>query len=238
MNAEKYIDDTLNKDDSKKTLEDMERDRTEKAREKLNNNKDNKKEFNQKIKAKLLYSGAFGAGISVIAYIIITFVIVNGFTTALELSQQILFSILGAVAGLSITISLRLQGITFAKKEEDSIKIMQAYYKVLNKTKTKKKLHTINHFMAISTIRDILIKGLTVAIYTWFILYIFIEGNGNTGLIWLAIANSFMFVGFGLIALSSAYDKYIDEHLPVIEELTAKMIAEETEKNKEKEKGE
>ena len=56
---------------------------------------------------------------------------------------MLLVSILGALTGLSVTFMLREQGVAFAKSEPGSKEIMQAYYKVLNKHKKPKSLHTI-----------------------------------------------------------------------------------------------
>lgn len=175
------------------------------------------------IKELLLYVGLASAFISSIAYVIITWVMVKGFTTDLELSNQITFAIIGAVVGVSITISLITQGIAFAKQNEKAQTVMKDYYKAINKTKKAKELHTIDHYIKWAIIKTILIKGTMVALSTFFILYIFIEGNGSWSLLGLAFANIFMFIGFGLVGLSNAYDYYLKQHIPVIEELTKKI---------------
>ena len=38
-----------------------------------------------------------------------------------------------------------------------------------------------------------------------------------------------MFSGFGLVALSKAYDKYIEEHIPVIKSIIARLKEKEPE---------
>ena len=179
--------------------------------------------MNDKVKNILIYTGIAGAIISAIAYIVITYTLIVGFETAVAIEKQILFAILGSAVGLMITFFLKNQGITFAEKEKDSIETMSQYHKLINKTKKQKKLHTIKHFMIISTIKDIFFKGLTVAGSTFMIMYIFMEGNGDWSLFRLAISNIFMFSGFGLVALSKAYDHYIDQHIPVIKELIKRM---------------
>jgi len=176
------------------------------------------------IRELLLYVGFASAIISAIAYIVITAVMVNGFTSNFEVRNQIVFSILGAIVGLMITFSLRSQGIAFAKRNPDAQKVMRDYYEALNKTKKEKDLHTISHYMIKATIIDIIVKGTLVATSTFFILYIFIEGGKNWGLIGLALANIFLFTGFGLVGLANIYDKYLDEHIPVIKELTRKIL--------------
>jgi hypothetical protein len=186
--------------------------------------------LNEKIKEWLLFSGFAAAIISVIAYIIMTIVMINGFESNLQPQNQLLFAILGACTGLIITFSLRGQGIAFAKREEESIKVMKAYHTALNKRKKEKQLRDINHYLVWATIKDIVIKGVSVGVSTYFILYIFMQGNGDWSLIGLALANLFMFSGFGLVALSKTYDKYIEEHIPVIKERT-RLINEEQASN-------
>jgi hypothetical protein len=196
---------------------------SDKITETLNKSRERSEAFNETIKELLLYTGFASAVISSIAYIIITFVMVNGFTSDLELKNQITFAIIGAVVGISITISLILQGIAFAKKVPFADKIMDTYYKLVNKTKKEKELHTIDHYIRKAIIQTVIVRGITVALSTFFVLYIFIEGNGNWGLLGLAFANIFMFIGFGLVGLSNAYDFYLKQHIPVIKERIERM---------------
>lgn len=189
-----------------------------------------------KIKQALIYVGSVGALISAIAYIIVTVVLIMGFTTSMSGWQQGLFSFIGAVAGLSITVMLREQGIALASNEEYSKKVMKEYRALLNKEKPLKKLHTISYHRIIHLIIDIFSKMISIAAMTYFILYIFIEGSGDYGLIGLAIANIFLFISFGLLALARAYDFYIEEHIPAVLERINKLnqvrlVALEREKN-------
>jgi hypothetical protein len=182
--------------------------------------------LNERIKEYLLYSGFAASVISIVAYLIITIVMINGFESNLKPQNQILFAVLGACTGLIITFSLRGQGIAFAKREEESQKVMKEYHEALNKRKKEKELKDISHYLFWATIKDIIIKGISVGVSTYFVLYIFMQGNGDWSLIGLALANLFMFSGFGLVALSKTYDKYIEEHIPVIRERTKKILAE------------
>jgi len=175
------------------------------------------------VKNILRYTGLYGAITSAIAYLIITWVIVQGFESAVEQNKQLLFSILGAVDGLLISFLLRKQGITLAENEEESEAIMKEYRELTNKTKTIKQLHQIGYHMIIWTIQDIFIKGVTVAVSTYLVLYIFSEGNGNYQLFLLALSNICMFAGFGLMNLSKAYDKYMKDHLSVIKSIIEKL---------------
>lgn len=179
--------------------------------------------MNTKVKKFLEYTGIAGSIITAIAYITATLVIVWGFETKLEMEKQILFSLLGAFTGLMITFFLRSQGVIFAKKDPEAEKVMKEYYEKMNKKKTIKQLHTIKHYLIVQTILDVIFKGISVALSTYFLLYIFMEGNGDLSLIFLAVANILMFACFGLVALSKAYDKYLDEHIPAIREIIAKL---------------
>ena len=179
--------------------------------------------MNDKVKKFLEYTGIWGSIISGTAYIVATLVIVWGFETKLEMEKQILFSVLGAFTGLMITFFLRGQGVSFAKREETSQKVMKEYYEKMNKKKTIKQLHTIKHYLIVQTIFDVFFKGVSVALSTYFLLYIFMEGNGDMSLVFLAVANILMFACFGLVALSKAYDKYLDEHIPAIREIITKL---------------
>ena len=171
-----------------------------------------------KVKNILLYTGSIGAIISAVAYIIITVVLVLGFETQMEMDKQILFSIIGAVDGLLITLMLRSQGIALAKNEDESKKVMAEYYQVVNKTKKSKKLHTITYYYIKDFIIDIFVKAGVIALTTSLMLYIFMDGSGDFGLIGLAISNILMFACFGIIALSKFYSLYLEQHIPVIKE--------------------
>ena len=179
--------------------------------------------MSDKLKKILVYTGIASAIISAIAYLVVTYVIVVGFESSVDMQKQILFSILGSFIGLLITFSLRTQGITFARKEDKSKQVMKEYYDLINKKKTVKQLHTIKHFMVWQTIKDIFSKGISIAGSTYMVMYIFANGNGNFGLFALAISNILMFAGFGIVALSKAYDKYLEEHIPVMEQIIERL---------------
>jgi len=176
-----------------------------------------------KVKNILLYTGLAGAIIAAIAYIILTLAIVQGFQTALDRDKQILFATLGAVFGLLINFSFRNQGIALAKREKKSQEVNQRYQDLTSNNKTTHKPHKIGYYMVIATIQDVFIKGSTIAISTFFILYIFMEGNGDYSLFLLALSNICMFAGFGLMNLSSIYDKYIEKHIPTLEGICNKL---------------
>lgn len=184
--------------------------------------------MSDKIKEYLIYTGIYGSVISALAYLVTTYVIVTGFQTSIDTEKQLLFSILGALVGLMITALLRAQGITFAKKEPKNMEIMKAYVDAKNKNRKTKKYRTIGWYILWATLKDIFIKGSSIGISTWFVLYIFMDGNGDYSLFLLAISNIFMFAGFGLVAMSKSYDRYNDEHIPAIIAITNDLIMDQS----------
>lgn len=187
---------------------------------------DNKKRnevLNEKIKEYLLYAGFAGAAVSIVAYIIITITMIQGFSTNFGVANYITFSVIGFVVGMSITINLLMQGIAFAKREEESQRIMKEYYEAVNTEKEEKELHQIEYYLRKAIMQNAIFKGSSVLLSTFFTLYIFIEGNGNWALLGLALSNIFMFTSFGLIGLSTMYDKYIEEHLVIVQEQTKRI---------------
>ena len=180
--------------------------------------------MNDKLKKFMLWSAAVGAGLTALVYLTAIIIMVIGIENTLSQEKQLLYSIIGAVAGMLIMYMLREQGIALAADELESKKIMSEYYKALNKTKKIKQLKTIGYYRVLWFIKDVFTKGVTIMASTLGIIYIFIEGNGDLGLILLATGNLLLFATFGIMGLSKAYDKYINEHLPVIKELTKKLI--------------
>ena len=75
------------------------------------------------------------------------------------------------------------------------------------------------HFWISSSIKDVLFKGLSVVITTVGVIYIVITGSQDYNLLLLALANLILFACFGLLAMSSAYDFYNENHIPYLKDL-------------------
>lgn len=159
---------------------------------------------------------------------------INGVSADLTMQNQILFSILGAVVGLLISFMLRSQGVIYAKQNEEVQRIMSEYIAVESEHKSYKKNHTIIWYMGWATVVDFFLKGVSVAVSTYFVVYIFTEGNGNWGLLWLAISNIGLFTSFGLRGLAKMYDNYIEKHIPAVIART-KQLKEKGKENNERE---
>nr|DAK75611.1 MAG TPA: hypothetical protein [Caudoviricetes sp.] len=160
--------------------------------------------FESKIKPVLTYIGIIGASITSIAYIILMFVLIKGFEYQ-QTTQTITFAVINAAVGLIIANFLKYQGISFAKELDENKELVKEYYA----TKTKdKKNHSLGFFWTTSLIKDILIKGLSVAFVTCGLIYIVIVGSNDWNLLLLAIVNLLLFICFGLLSLNKAYEYY------------------------------
>ena len=170
----------------------------------------NKNTFETKIKPVLSYVGAIGAGLMCIAYIIVVFVLIQGFQ-ATVIFNTLLFASVNAIVGFIIMQFLKVQGVSFAKLIPENDKLIKEYYN----TKTKdKKPHSMQFYWTISIIKDIFTKCLSVAITSAGLIYIVIQGCGDYTLLLLALVNLVMFICFGLLALNSAYEFYNNKHIP------------------------
>lgn len=170
--------------------------------------------FEKKIKPILQYIGAIGATIMSIMYMVVVVVLIVGFE-AHNLQEVVIFAIINAIVGLIIMMFLKIQGVSFAKNLPENMKIIIEYYN----TQTKdKKLRTIKEYFIKSTIRDVLIKGISIIVSTSCIIYIVIQGSNDYSLLLLAVANLLMFICFGLLALNSAYEFYNNYHVPYMKD--------------------
>lgn len=179
--------------------------------------------MNDTLKKFMLWTASIGAALTAVFYLLAIIILVTGIQNTLTQEKQLLFSLMGAVTGMIMMYLLREQGISLAANESESKQIMSEYYKALNKTKKLKQLKMIGYYRVLWLVIDLFTKGVTVMASTMGIIYVFIEGNGDLGLILLATANLFLFTTFGIIGLSKAYDKYINEHLPAVIERTQQL---------------
>lgn len=163
-----------------------------------------KKVFEEKIKPILTYIGLIGAVITSVAYIILTVVLIKGFHHQ-QTTQTLVFALANAAVGMIIATFLKYQGVSFAKELPENQEVITDYYS--NRTKDKKN-HSIQYFWIITTIKDVLFKGLSVAASTLGLIYIVIVGSNDWSLLLLALVNLLLFICFGLLALNQAYDYY------------------------------
>lgn len=185
--------------------------------------KDRKTIFESKIAPILQYIGAIGATLMSIMYIVVVFVLIIGFK-AQNIQSTIIFAVVNAVVGLIIMQFLKIQGISFAKNLECNKEIIKEYYN----TKTNdKKLKSINYYWTTSLIKDILVKGVSIAITTAGLIYIVVQGCNDYNLLLLAAVNLVMFICFGLLALNNAYEFYNNRHVPYMIDKINKRVSKE-----------
>lgn len=166
-------------------------------------------------------SGAF-------AYLIITIIIVMGIEKSIDANSKILFAILSAVSGLLISISLMLQGIQLSKEENKEY--LDEYHSFFYKAKKKFSFtDQMWWYLLVKITENVLFKALSIAASTWLVFDIVTAGNGDISLIFSAIANIVMFLGFGLMALSSAYTHHDGKYMTLIREKTERLKIEQGE---------
>lgn len=181
--------------------------------------------FEKKVKPFLLWMGTIVSAVMAVAYIIVVFVLINGFKVDTLLNTSV-FSIVTAIIGFCIMQMLKIQGQAFAQQIPGNKKISDEYHK----TKTKdKKSHSMKYYWITSGARDILIKCLTLGLTSVGMVYIMIEGSGDYSLFLLAGVNLLMFAGFGLISLVKTYDFYNDFYVPFMLERIAEAKQDEKE---------
>ena len=200
----------------------------------MENNNNKKSILESKILPILNYIGIIGAIIMVIAYIIIVFVLINGFKVQ-ALLQTTVFACVNAGIGFIIMQFLKYQGVSFAKMLPENKELIDRYYKA--KTKDKK-LHSIKFYWTTSVIKDAIVKCLTLGATTIGVIYIVIQGSNDYNLLLLALVNLLMFACFGLISLNNAYEFFNNKHVPYMIEQINKLEIKQEPQEEEKEQSE
>lgn len=174
----------------------------------------NKDVFEHKIKPVLTYIGAIGAVLTSMAYIILILVFIKGFEFK-QTTQTIVFAVINAAVGLIIANFLKYQGISFAKELPENEEIIKQYYSLHTKDK---KNHGIMFFWVTTVIKDILIKGIGIAVSTAGLIYIVIVGSNDWSLMLMAIVNLILFICFGLLSLNKAYEYFNNVYVNYMKE--------------------
>lgn len=163
------------------------------------------------LKKFLLWTGSATAVIASIVYIIFVTILVLGFNQKLEQDKLIVFTAISGSAGVVIVTSLFSQGISLARNEPNAKKILKKYKSF--QVKKEAKVRPISFHFFIELIKNIIFKGLGVAFTTYLSIKFIVEGIKDTKYIGLAVANVFIFIGFGLMSLVKGFEKYTDNHL-------------------------
>lgn len=181
-----------------------------------------KKELYERIKNYLTYTGTALAIISAIVYLILVYIIIYGFEVSYSKTQLLMFIILGSVVGILISVSMRMQGLDFAKLNPTAKRVLNELTR-LKGVSDEVKLRPVWMMFLTTILKDVIIKGGTIGVTIYFTIDISYNGLGEEKYFWLALANIVLYFGLGLISMSKAYDYYLDSHIPYMEQKIKKL---------------
>ena len=176
----------------------------------------------EKWKDFLTYTGIVMAVISSIVYLIVVFILINGFEVDYSKEEIISFLLLGAATGVMINIAMRIQGLDLARLTPKA-KEVQAKLNDLTAKSKEVKLRPLWVMHLANTARDILIKGGTITLTMYYAISISYKGLGEQKYMLLAFANVFLYFGLSLITMNKSYDYYIDKNIPYMEKQIFKL---------------
>ena len=176
----------------------------------------------EKWKDFLTYTGIAMAIVSAIVYLIVVFILINGFEVDYSKEEIISFLLLGAATGIMINISMRIQGLDLARLTKKAKEVQTKLNDLTAKSK-ETKLRPLWVMHLVNTARDILIKGGTITLTMYFAISISYKGLGEQKYMLLAFANVFLYFGLSLITMNKSYDYYIDKHIPYMEKQIFKL---------------
>lgn len=183
-----------------------------------------KQDLDQRIKSILTYLGFAMSGVFGLVYLGLLLVMILGFKSTINPSDQWIFVGLGVAVGFMIDLSMWNQGIALAKRVQGSEDIMTRYYKAKNERVSKRtqsasiEVYTIKH-----VIKTLFSKVLGSGISLFLIVRFVVVGSQDMTMLLLGASNLLMFIGFGLSALVNSYDYYLEQHLHYIEARTKKL---------------
>lgn len=162
--------------------------------------------------------GIVGAVIAAVVDIICVIIFVTGLKIEQDMTSTWLFAVVNALIGLLIINLLRFQGIRYAQIENETL--CNEFY--ADRIKKDKHYLPIGKWQVVQFVKDFLIKGCTCTFSIFGIIYISIEGSKNPIIILMALANLLLFAGSGLIAMSSAYNRFYDMEIPYMTQILNK----------------
>lgn len=182
------------------------------------------RKLSQKVKDILAWVGYLLSALGMIGYFatILTLVLGVGELELEVFGKDGIFFIIGLAFGLFIRTGFYIQGISYAKQEHENI--LKEYHN--EKVKDEKEV-TRKSFEFKMLIEVTISTALQVAMFflstIGFVYLAGFAGIRNPIYIGNAISNLFMFTGFGLLSLNSAYEKYILYKIPIIKERLRKI---------------
>lgn len=181
-----------------------------------------KKQYYERVKDILTYTGVILAAVAAIAYLILVYIIIYGFQVDYSRDQLIAFIVLGAVVGLLINIAMRIQGIDFAKITPTAKVVLKELTDSLGQS-DKVKIRPMWVMFLSTILKDIVIKGGTIGFTIYYTIDISYSGLGEEKYFLLALANIVLYFGLGLISMSKAYDYYLESHIPFMQQKIKKL---------------
>ncbi|MCM1505306.1 MAG: hypothetical protein NC127_08935 [Muribaculum sp.] len=157
--------------------------------------------------------GTIGAILAAAADIVFVIIMVIGIHVDAEIRAIVIYAVVNALIGLLINVLLRYQGQKYAEIENEDL--CRRFYK--KQIKDKKYL-TIGKWMALKTLEDVLIKGVTTAFSIFGVVYISITGSKNPIQILLTLATLILFGCFGLMAMNGAYNRFYNIQVPYMQD--------------------
>lgn len=157
--------------------------------------------------------GIIGAILAAIADIIFVVIAVVGIEIYAEPFGIVLYSVVNALIGVLISTLLRYQGQKYAEIENSDL--CKKYY---NKEVKEKKHISMSAWFALKTIQDFIIKGCTTAFCLFGVTYITIQGSKNPIQILITCCTLVLFACFGLIGMNSAYCRFYNIQVPIMEQ--------------------
>lgn len=176
-----------------------------------------KEALTERVRKILNYTGWALTGVFATVYLILLTIIIFGFSVSISINAMLIIAVIGAIFTFAITSSMMYQGILFAKsnKEVNALLVNLSRLKALTRNK-KKRPFEIGAYIATSSIINLLVKSLGVAVMTYCMINFTIIGVKDIMIIWLGVSNVMIAIGFGLISLVSSYDTYVEKYIPTI----------------------
>jgi len=165
--------------------------------------------------------GLIGAIILMIAYLVLLITLYNGINEIAQPDRvlRIVFSIVTSLIGFAITLTLRFQGVLYAKqhhKEE-----VDYYNAFMGKKKVReKKILTPRAYWFRQVSLDFLTKAVFFSLSFITIMWFVVTGSKDKVMLGLGIVNLLMMTCFGLMALNSTYLKYVEVFIPQWNEIS------------------
>lgn len=160
--------------------------------------------------------------ITSVVYLFIVYILIAGFEADHQQNVLEVFVVLGGIVGISISLSFRSQGVTYAKNTDEAKKQLKEYRDLKGKSKNTK-IYPIWIWFTTNAIKDILFKGVSVGLTIYYSISLVYEGIKDYTYFFLAITNVLMFVGFGMMSLAGGYSRYINYQIPYIQQKIEKL---------------